>query len=68
MRDFFKLFAGLGVVIVLIIFSALYFESFLTSEKIEITVEKIEEMKSPDDETYYYVYTRDEIFEDRNGS
>ncbi len=66
MKDFFKLFSGLLVVILVIGVVAYYFESFITEEKIEITVTNVNELTAPDGSKYYLVHTKDEIFENRN--
>ncbi|MBN1299616.1 MAG: hypothetical protein JW995_00210 [Melioribacteraceae bacterium] len=66
MKDLFKLVAGLSVVIIVIIFGALYFESFVTTETLIIQINKIEEKTNPEGESYYLIHTPDEVFENRN--
>lgn len=66
MKDFFKLFAGLLVVIIMIGVGAFYFQSFITKETIEISVINITEMKAQDGGKYYLVHTEEEVFENRN--
>ncbi len=65
MSDFLKLFFGLGIVAGLIVLGALYFEKFLTEEEIIIEIEKVEQIYK-DEQLYYLVYSKDEIFENRN--
>lgn len=66
MKDFFKLFSGLLIVVLMIVVGAYYFESFITKETIDITVVNINELTAPDGSKYYLVHTKDEIFENRN--
>ncbi|MBU1098363.1 MAG: hypothetical protein KKB34_17920 [Bacteroidetes bacterium] len=66
MLNFLKFFFGLLIVVLLIIAGAIYFESFLTRKEVEITILKVDEMFTPENEKYYLIHTKDEIFENRN--
>ncbi len=66
MRNFLRLLFGLLLVTLVILFCALLFEKFLTEETIEIKVTKIEKVTSEDEELYYLIHTKHEIFENRD--
>ncbi|MBU1113559.1 MAG: hypothetical protein KKE09_00345 [Bacteroidetes bacterium] len=66
MSDFLKLFLGLLLVIVVIYFVLQVFEKTVTEETISIKVDKIEKVVTDDDEVLYLIYTKNEIFENRN--
>ncbi len=68
MSDFLKLLFGMGIVVLVIGFSALIFEKFVTEETITIKVSKKEIKISENGEEYYLIHTREEIFIDRNNS
>lgn len=61
MNNFFRILTGLFIVALIIYFSALLFERFLTEDTIVIEVRKIEEMKTEDGELYYLIHTQNEI-------
>lgn len=66
MSNFLKLFFGLLVVVAIIAAGALFFESFITEEELTIKIELVDKVVTKDNETYYLVYTKDEVFENRN--
>lgn len=66
MSDFIKLSFGLSIVVGIILFSALFFEKFVTEEKVKIRITKIEKKISEDGEEYSLIHTKEEIFENRN--
>ncbi|MFC2084315.1 hypothetical protein ACFLS9_04595 [Bacteroidota bacterium] len=66
MRDFLKLFFGLAIVVSIIVFCALLFESYLTEEVIKIKVTKKETVTSEDGAITYLIHTENEIFENSN--
>jgi len=66
MGDFLKLFFGLLIVVIVIAFTVLVFEKFITEETVEIKVIKTEKLTTKSGEEYFLIYTKNEIFEDRN--
>lgn len=66
MSNFIKLSFGLAIVVGIIFFSALFFEKFVTEKKVRIKITKIEKKISESGEEYSIIYTKGEIFENRN--
>ncbi len=66
MGDFFKLFFGLLIVVVILFAFAVFFEGYVSSEELTIEVIDVEKMSADNDETYFLIYTEDEILENRN--
>ena len=66
MSDLLKLAFGLAIVVGIILFSALFFEKFVTEKKVRIQITKIEKKISEDGEEYSLIHTKDEIFTNRN--
>jgi len=66
MSNSLKLISGLTIVVFIIFFFALSFEKFLTEENVRIKIAKIEKKYTESGETYYIVYTKTEVFENKN--
>lgn len=66
MKSFFRLLFVLLLVALVILFCALLFEKSLTEETLQIEITKIEKLTSEDGDRYFLVYTKNEIFENRD--
>jgi len=66
MLDFLKVVFGICVVTIVIFFSLLIFEKFVTEEIINIKVSYTEKIVDENGEISFLVYTKDEIFENKN--
>ncbi len=68
MLDFMKVILGVIVVVIIIGFSMLIFEKFVTEKTVTIKVALVEKKILKSGEVYYLIYTQNEIFENRNNS
>jgi len=66
MINFFRLLFIILLVALVILFCALLFEKSLTEETLNIQVTKIEKVIGVDGELYFLIYTKHEIFENRD--
>jgi len=66
MKNFFRFLFVIIVIALIILFCALLFEKSLTEKTVDITVIKIEKIKSEEGDAYFLVYTKNEIFENRD--
>ena len=66
MLDFIKLLFGIAIVVTVIGFSMLIFEKFVTQKTVTIKVSLVEKKTLKNSEVYYLIYTKNEIFENRN--
>ncbi len=66
MFDFIKLLFGVLIVVTIIGFSMLIFEKFVTQKTVTIKVALVEKKTLKNGEVYYLIYTKNEIFENRN--
>lgn len=54
------------IVLIIILFSASIFETFLTSKEIEINVTKLDRVMDEEGDIHYYIETPTEIFKNEN--
>lgn len=66
MLDFLKVVFGICVVTIVIFFSLLIFEKFVSEEIINIKVSYTAKIVDENGEISFLVYTKDEIFENKN--
>ncbi len=66
MTTFLRFLFGLLIVAMIIFFSALFFERYLSEKTVDITVSKIEKVITQDNERYYLIHTKNEIFYNRD--
>ncbi len=66
MSDLLKFIFGLFVIVLVIGFSLLVFEKFITQKTITINISLIEKKITKSGEEYYLIYTKNEIFLNRN--
>lgn len=61
-----KIFFGVVIIILCLVYGYLFFERYLTEEEIKITVINSEKFGNEPNE--YLIFTKDEVFEDVNNS
>jgi len=66
MTTFLRFIFGLLIVAMIVFFSALFFERYLAEETLDITVSKIEKAATENGDRYYLVYTKQEVFYNRD--
>ncbi len=66
MFEFLKLLFGVFITFIIIGFALLIFEKFVTEKTININISLIEKKTIESGEVYFLVYTKNEIFENRD--
>ncbi len=62
MSIFSRILTGFVIILMIIYFCAVLFERSLTEKTVETTISKIEKITSEDGDIYHLIYTKNEIF------